>query len=741
MVKTYLTLFTLLLGLASHSQTLRGIVTDEQGTELTGAYIYHPTSGHHVHTDIQGRFEMDGVQAGDSIHVSFIGFKTEKLTIQSVDRELKVILAIQVNLLSEVRIRPRSELSDMINELDLITRPVTNSQTVLRKVPGLFIAQHAGGGKAEQIFLRGFDIDHGTDVAIDVDGMPVNMVSHAHGQGYADLHFLIPETIDRIEFDKGGYDASVGNFSTAGHISLRTKDRLEGSSLQIEGGQFSTARLTGLFQIADKKNHGGYIALERLSTDGPFTSPQDLQRTNLQLHYDMQLDDRNRFDLHLSHFTSRWDASGQIPQRAIDQGLIDRWGAIDDTEGGETNRSDLILAWENRFDPTWTLVNTFSLSHYSFDLFSNFTFNLEEPEYGDQIRQNESRYLYSWRSELSHPLSIGDWETEIQGGVSWRYDDISDSYLARTVGRDSLLRRLSYADMQESNLAAYASWRWIHGRLSITPGLRIDRFEFVHRDRLDNREVKQVNSAYALSPKLKLDYIHSDHLKSYLYLGQSFHSNDMRMTLGENPTSSALPASLGADIGLIWKPSPQVFVQAAAWYLELEQEFVYVGDEAIIEPSGATQRSGADLSARILLSQNVVIHADATYSFARSIDEENGEDYIPLAPEWTASGGITYSSDLGLSASLTSRYLGDRPANEDYSQVADGYLILDADIGYSWKRVRVFVNLDNLFDTEWKEAQFLTRSRLPGEAAEGIEEIHFTPGTPRAIYGGVRLNL
>ncbi|MEO1653079.1 MAG: TonB-dependent receptor plug domain-containing protein, partial [Bacteroidota bacterium] len=254
-------------------------------------------------------------------------------------------------------------------ELEIL---VITAQEILRRVPGLFIGQHAGGGKAEQIFLRGFDIDHGTDVNLTVDGMPVNMVSHAHGQGYADMHFLIPETIDQIDFGKGPYYAHKGNFNTAGYVDFETKNRLDNSLVKLEYGRFNTFRSVGLFNLVNTEKNNAYLAAEYTLTDGPFDASQNFTRFNLMGKYTGQVSSRDRFSLLVSHFTSKWDASGQIPNRAVDAGLIGRFGAIDDTEGGSTTRTNVMGEFIRNLNANTFLKSHAFYSHYTFELFSNF---------------------------------------------------------------------------------------------------------------------------------------------------------------------------------------------------------------------------------------------------------------------------------------------------------------------------------------------------------------------------------
>lgn len=269
---TYSTIF-------SFAQVVKGTISDPQGDPVPDAYVYSGTSDIHAHTDLLGNFKCYGLTEGDTITISYIGFKTINRTITASDfnTDLEIKLEEANYELAQVSISNSFKSIYQVANIDLKINPVKSSQEVLRKVPGLFISQHAGGGKAEQIFLRGFDIDHGTDIAISVDGMPVNMVSHAHGQGYADLHFLIPETIDNIDFAKGPYYANQGNFNTAGYVDFRTKDRLGQSSIGLEIGQFNTIRTIGLFDLlSNEDNKSAYIATEYLLTDGP---PWSLHKT------------------------------------------------------------------------------------------------------------------------------------------------------------------------------------------------------------------------------------------------------------------------------------------------------------------------------------------------------------------------------------------------------------------------------------------------------------------------------
>jgi len=403
MKKIFLILI-ILFSLNGYSQIKKGIVVDENGKPIENATITNTKSNMHSHTDETGNFSIDKSAIGDVLDISALGHKKTDFII--MDSKISIIMENDSFKLEEVVIQTKVSALNVISKIDLETTPVNSSQEILRKVSGLFIGQHAGGGKAEQIFLRGFDIDHGTDIAINVDGMPVNMVSHAHGQGYADLHFVIPETVDKIDFGKGTYYASKGDFATAGYVDFGTKEKLDFSSIGVEVGQFNTLRTVGLFDLlGNNKKQSAYIATEYILTDGPFDSPQNFNRINLFGKYSFVLEDNSRFSIIASRFTSKWDASGQVPQRLVDAGTISRFGSVDDTEGGATSRSNFNVSFRKPIDGnTFLKANTF-YSNYKFELFSNFTFFLEDPINGDQIKQKEDRNLYGINAELNKNIN------------------------------------------------------------------------------------------------------------------------------------------------------------------------------------------------------------------------------------------------------------------------------------------------------------------------------------------------
>ncbi|MEL6651169.1 MAG: TonB-dependent receptor [Bacteroidota bacterium] len=715
---------------------LKGRITDAQsGQALIGAYISLDSLQKGALSDESGYFYLHNLPEGEhQLYVSYLGYEKQKQVVQVIAGEeiaIEVALAESAIDLESVKISAASSSNPIrfIQALDLRLRPIRSSQEALRAVPGLIIAQHAGGGKAEQIFLRGFDIDHGTDLQIEVDGLPVNMVSHAHGQGYADLHFLIPETIGRIEVNKGPYEAADGNFATAGSIDFRTEDQLEDNLVKVEGGQFQRFRTLAMINLLDQEKHHAYLASEWVQTQGYFESPQDFQRLNLFGKYHGQLKDGQELSVSLTHFQSRWDASGQIPERAVAQGLISRFGAIDDTEGGETSRQSLNVQLRSPQAGGGVFEHQLGLIRYDFSLFSNFTFFLEDSLNGDQIWQHESRQIVFAQSRYHKSYSWAglDGRTEIGGRL--RADQMEDTELARTLNRETRLESLARGDIRENNLSIYAKQQvQLHSRLNVEVGLRYDFFQFRYEDALEPLYQPQSLDAGVLSTKFKLNFQALSNLQLYWQAGSGFHANDSRSLITQNP-AGMLPQASGADLGLIFKPAPRLIIQSAAWILASEQEFVYVGDAGIVEASGASLRRGIDLSARWQVFRYLFAEGDFTYTHARFTEAEAVEQFVPLAPVLTASGALNYVRPTGFEASLRVRYLGDRPANEDYSLTAAGYCLLDGVVRYQIGKIGLGLMVENMLNAEWEEAQFETTSLLRGES-EPVTEIHYTPGTP-----------
>jgi len=734
-----LLLFSFSLGILNAHELSGTVISEENEKPLQGVGVYNKTTGAYTYTNLSGYFELDDISINDVIYFYQLGFENQELIIDEshLDSNVKIFLKISSASLDQVLIVSKVNVLSTFLDLDLKTSPVKSSQEILRKIPGLIIGQHAGGGKAEQIFLRGFDIDHGTDIAIDVDGMPVNMVSHAHGQGYADMHFIIPETIDNIDFGKGSYYADKGNFNTAGYVDINTKKTIDNNLVTLEAGQFNTIRALSMVKLLDEDNSSAYLASELMLSDGVFDSPQNFNRLNIMGRYNFNNYDDQELNLSLSHFQSKWDASGQIPVRAVENEQIGRFGAIDDTEGGNTSRTNIWLNHKKQLNEHSAVKSSAYVSKYDFELFSNFTFFLEDPVNGDQIRQYENRTIIGAKTAFEHSFHLADHDAQLKYelGVGFRYDDINDVQLSRTKNREELLERLAYGNVDELNGFTFANLIYKKNEWTLNPGLRLDYFNFDYENLLTQTYDNKSENKVLVSPKLNVIYASSSKLQLFAKTGFGYHSNDSRVVTA-NEGREILPTAFGSDLGFITKPTDRLVINAALWGLFLQQEFVYVGDAGIVEPSGKTKRYGVDLGVQYQLNDYLFFNTDLNYTYARSSEEPSGEDYIPLAPDFTSSGGLNVKDWNNFSGGLSYRFVGDRPANEDDSIVAEGYFITDLNLNYSHKNWTFGLIVENLFDSEWKETQFATESRLFNEPAS-VEEIHFTPGAPFFLRGKV----
>lgn len=612
---------------------------------------------------------------------------------------------------------------------DLRLLPRNSAQDLLRIVPGLVIAQHAGGGKAEQIFLRGFDCDHGTDVNISVDGAPVNMVSHGHGQGYADLHFIIPEVVERMDVVKGPYFASYGDLTTAGAVTFHTVDSISNSMIKIEGGSFGVVRGLGLF-AGNYAHIKSYVGAEILGSRGYFDAPQDFRRVNFIAKTLVDIDKKTSFVTSVMHFASGWNASGQIPARAVESGAISRFGSIDPTEGGNTQRTTVTAELRSSGESPFKIAASYT--NYDFRLFSNFTFFRTDSVRGDMIEQTDNRSMFTVRAEKDHLYYVGDFPMRSRLGVMVRSDDIHAA-----LHRDSARIRyetVSDAAIRQSNVGIFAEQEAILGAVSILAGVRADYFSFdvVNLTPHDNSANGQAQTV-AISPKLNVTIAVDDNTSIFINSGFGFHSNDARSVVAQN-SGSILPRALGAEIGGRWA-NETLAVSAAAWMLNLENEFVWVGDEGTTEENGRSRRVGIDLEGRIMPAGWLTLGADATISHGRLLDLPDGANLIPLAPNFTLTAFATARIN-NLSIGLRLRNISSRPANEDNTVRADGYAIFDGTANYAIsKRVEIFAQCENILNAEWREAQFDTESRLRNEPSP-ISEIHYTPGSPRSFRLG-----
>lgn len=726
-----------------HAQKVTGLVRDSSEKPLSGAVVSIKETGSHTHSNDYGRFELSDILPGNyTLIFQLLGYTTieKKVSVADGDKQFLFINMISSSVqLSEIRIdNSLNSNIQNISKLDINLRPVHSSQDILRIVPGLVIAQHAGGGKAEQIFMRGFDTDHGTDIELTVDDMPVNMVSHAHGQGYADLHFLIPELIQQVQFNKGPYYADHGDFNTAGFVDFKTYHKLPDNLAKMEGGEFGSFRFLTMMNLLNKKTINGnqtlYAANDINYADGYFDASQHFKRWNSLVKY-TSYTRSSSFTLSLSNFTSTWDASGQIPSRAVEQGLINRFGSIDDNEAGNTSRQNVILSYSKEVSPDIYIKNSLYYSHYNFRLFSNFTFFLNDSVDGDMIKQQEKRNMTGYKFSVIHNGNLKKIKTISNAGFGVRTDFTQNSELSNVLQRSQLLNRKAFGNISQYNFHAFISEDLkITDKFSALTGLRYDYLVFQYENLLSESNDVRTSGAGILNPKLNLLYNPSDKLQLFIKSGSGFHSNDTRII--NETDENELPRALGFDAGFISKPFKKLITGISFWVLDMEQELVYVGDEAITEPSGRTRRTGIDMMVRYQLSKYIYMDGDLNLSRPRLLDAKEGENYIPLAPDVTSTAGITLDNWKNLYVTLRYRYTGDRPANESNTVTAAGYLIFDGSIKYNWRSIELSLSAENILNAVWNEAQFDTESRLAFES-ESVSELHYTPGSPRWLRAGI----
>jgi len=658
-------------------------------------------------------------------------------SVRAHDPDKDILEVPEVTVIGERTVAASSQ--QFIPDKEIILQPQGRPADVLRLIPGFVAVEHSGGaGKADQYFLRGFDADHGTDVAFFTDGMPINLRTHAHGQGYTDLNFIIPETIEGLEVNKGAYLPEYGDFATAGAVNFKTRQVVQEGVAQAAGGQFDTQRYLLMFSPTKDKVRTLFAA-EAYYTNGPYQNDNRYLRTNLFGKMTTNLTGRDELSLTGTFQKSQWNASGEIPLRAVNDGTLDRFGAIDPSEGGDTLRSTARLNYH--YDTTsggQFFANAYG-QYYRLDLFTNFTFFLTDPVNGDGIQQSDRRVVYGGdlgykqRGEVFGLPSIGTI------GFQTRVDDIHARLGTQTTRMptgnttDSDILEASYAPFVKAEVQP-TSWMRLAG------GLRWETFTFDVRNLCTTcaeQPTGRTSSGIVL-PKMNLILGPWARTEFFANYGEGFHSNDARSAVA--PGSSPLARARNYEIGVRSKPWGPGGVEliATIWRLDLQSELVFVGDEGTTEIRGPSRREGVEVGVRGQVSGPLYVNGSFTWTKA---EFRNG-DAIPLAPEYTAYGAVILKWPEGLTSQLQATYLGVRPLIEDRSIASPSWLTFDVSERYRLPitlphgRMEAFLFVRNLFNTEWEQAIFAFESRLRTEAA-GVTDIHFVPGNPRMFMGGV----
>lgn len=633
---------------------------------------------------------------------------------------------------------------------DLKYRSRTQVSDILRQVPGLMVSQHAGGGKSDQYFIRGFDADHGTDIAIYADGIPVNMPSHGHGQGYADTHFLIPETVADVDVHKGPYSARFGDFYTAGAMELRTLDHVDGPTVWIAGGaplagpralEQYNRRVVGMAspEIRDNDTDRALIAAQIGDTDGPFDHAQHFRQGNALVKWRGQVG-RGELDIASSWYAASWNASGQVPESAVSSGLVDRFGSLDPSEGGDTSRTSVQLGYRIRDDRGGLWRAALWGLEYRLRLFSDFTLFARDPVHGDEIEQDDARTVWGLDTAYERHFAPAGLDTYLTAGVQMRADNAE-------TGLWHAERRVRLPDCFDQganpcnndldrirDIAGYVE-ATIHvlPHVHVLPGLRFEQLTWDVDDlnpatRSDPATATggTANRALVL-PKLSIEAELTPQLDAFANAGSGFHSNDARSDVASHG-AGALARGLGAEAGVRTTLIPHARFAADFWYLYLDSELVWSGDTGGTEAAGPTRRYGVDLEADY--RPTAWLRLDANVSIARSsfVHNAGNGNALALAPRLMGQGGVTWLHGPAFVA-LRARGIADRPGNDDNTLTAQGYLIFDLMAGYTVGKLDLNLTVNNLLDSDWREAQFADSSAItPGGPV--VEQMHFTPGVP-----------
>lgn len=660
------------------------------------------------------------------------------LSVSSQESLVEIeVIGRKVNLLGDAL----SASEGRVSFQEIRQRPVLRAGDVLETVPGLVATQHSGSGKANQLFLRGFNLDHGTDFATSIDGMPVNLRTHGHGQGYTDLNFIIPEMVQEILYRKGPYYAEVGDFSGAGSANFVTRGNSVDSVVQLGAGEFGYTRALAM---ANARGVGGDLvfALEHQRYDGPWENlEEDVGKTNLQLKQFWQ-GESGETTLSLMAYRNGWNAADQIPDRAVQSGLISKLGSLDPTTGGESSRYSLSLSSQSEIASGDLSVNVFAID-YDMDLYSNFTYFTSSE--GDQSKQIDSRRIYGGNITLE---SEQEWASQTvinTFGADVRLDDINEVGLLSTSGR-RIRDTLRLDRVIESSIGVFwqseLSWT---DRLRTVAGVRYDRFWFDVKaldalvpSTLTDNSGKTDDGITTAS--LHTAYRLGDSQELYASLGSGFHSNDARGTvISRDPTTGAeiepvdeLVPTRGAELGWRVYLTDRLNATVALWQLDIESELVFVGDAGSTEDTGASsEREGLELSAYYQLNNAVGLDFEYAQSKAQFTAPVDGSYDVPGALDRVISAGVNYQPNDRVFTHLRFRYFGDYPLAG--GQRAAGSSMTNLRLGYEVSdSIQLSLDLLNLFDSDDHDVEYFYPSQLIGEPGP-VDDHHYHVFEPRAL--------
>lgn len=734
---------------AQSAQRIAGKVVTPGGEPLVGATVSIDGLGLSATTVDEGDFVFEDVAEGsweivvtlagdlllrDTLTVPLPEQQSLVLTLSELPRTISATVTVRARADSMLE-TARSASEGVVGQIDLQTRPLFRSGDLVETVPGVIATQHSGGGKANQYFLRGFNLDHGTDFAARLDGVPINMPSHGHGQGYLDLNFLIPELVGTISFTKGFVSARDGDFTAAGTVGFSLRDRVDRNIVGFTGGEYGYAR--GLAMGSVRVAGGDLLgAIELSHDDGPWEVPGDFRKLNAVARY-TRGDPAGGLRVTALAYDASWDATDHIPLRAVESGALSRFGSVDDTTGGTSSRYSVTGEWWRGSADSFTRINGYVVS-YDLELYSNFTYALEDALRGDQFEQLDDRWIAGAEAQYQHDSRWRGIDVSNQAGFQLRQDWI-DNGLFRTAARQRLstVRADSISLLSASPyVATTVFWSpWLRSSL----GLRGD-FYSTGVDSDDARNSGDAGRSLA-SPKLNLALGPWARTELYGTFGGGFHSNDARgATITIDPVTGELAAPVpllvrawGWEIGVRNEAVPGLNLAAALFALDLDSELVFVGDAGGTEASRPSRRRGIELTSFYALRPWLRFDLDMAFTRAR-FDDDDPADRVPGALEKVIAGGIALNGWRQWSGALRVRYFGGSPLIEDNSVRADSSTQVNGRLAYLFPiGIEIGVEVFNLLNAEASDIQYYYASRLPGEPAEGIDDVHFHPVQPRTF--------
>ncbi len=754
---------------AQPSGRVGGRVLDQTGAPLSGVAVALAIGSRQLttNTDASGTYGFDGVPAGTAeLTYRLLDFSVLRRAVDvrsgdavTADVALTLSLRADVIVTAAGSFRNVADVEDpaaslvgiaasasqgAVTSAQIEARPVMRAGEVLETVPGLIVSQHSGEGKANQYYLRGFNLDHGTDFSTVVAGVPVNTPTGAHAHGYADTSFLIPELVSSIQFKKGPYFADEGDFSAAGAASISYLNRLERPAVRLSAGNGGWGRVFG---AASPRVGDGYLlaALEVNRNDGPWVRPDGYRKVNGVVRYSRG-DNRTGLSVTGMGYQARWDSTDQVPRRAIAGGLIPRFGLVDASDGGTADRQSLAVEFQRSSGPS-SLRGTGYLLRNSLNLFSNFTFFLDDPDSGDQFEQAERRIAAGGRVTYRRLGRFLERHTESAVGVHVRRDWLDPVGLYRTAARQRVsTTREDHVGQSMVGVYAQTEVEWTR-TLRTTVGMRADayRFSVASDTPLNSGE----GSDGLVSPKVGVIFGPWRATEVYVNAGTGFHSNDARgAAIRVDPVSgepadrvTPLVRARGAEVGVRTVRIRGLQSTLALWYLGLDSELLFVGDAGTTEAGRPSRRVGIEWSNYFRPLRGLTIDADVALTRARFTDADPAGMQIPGALDRVASGGVTIDPRGPISGSLRVRPFGPRPLVEDASATSTSTTLWNGTIGYRLSaRARLVLEGFNLFDAEVSDIDYFYVSRLPGEPAGGVADIHTHPALPRSARVGLHLS-